>query len=355
MLLALRGVGDGRARIPDAGTRRSSRGLILGALGLVSALAVAVASPFARPDPPAAETTVLDIVPPPDTSLLTSAASIPAAQFAVSSNGRYVVFVAAESNGQPQLWLRELASGTTERLPLTEGASYPFWSGDSANVGFFAAGKLKRMDLDNRNLQIVCDAVDARGGTWNGSGVIVFALGNGGLLRVSAAGGSSVPVTTLDTVRGDVSHRWPSFLPDGRRFTYVTRGLKAGLHVGSIDGSTNARIDVDTIFAGTVAAGGRLVYVRNRALVVQAFDADRAMLSGEPLTLAPRDRHCLDWLFSVLALVDWCAGVCRGLDLARTFDVVRSRGSSDRNGRRARRSHGFRIVSRWAPGARQPG
>ncbi len=177
------------------------------------------------------------------------------------------MFVAAGPDGRPFLWLRALASGSTERLAGTEGASYPFWAADSQGAGFFAAGKLKRIALQDRDPQVVCDAVDARGGTWNASGIIVFALGNGGLLRVSAAGGTPVPVTTLDESRGEMSHRWPSFLSDGRRFTYVARGAQPSLQVGSLDSGARVRLDVETIFGGTVAENGHLLYVRNRALV----------------------------------------------------------------------------------------
>ena len=66
--------------------------------------------------------------------------------FALSPDGRHIVFVAS-GDGASRLWVRSLASTTAQPLAGTEGASYPFWSPDSKSVGFFAAGKLKRLDI----------------------------------------------------------------------------------------------------------------------------------------------------------------------------------------------------------------
>ena len=53
------------------------------------------------------------------------------------------------------------------------------------------------------------------------AGTIIFSGSRrGSLLRVSANGGVPSPVTTLDGGRGEQSHRWPQFLPDGEHFLY---------------------------------------------------------------------------------------------------------------------------------------
>src|SRR4029077_1791169 len=56
---------------------------------------------------------------------------------AVSPDGRRLVFVAS-NEGKSQPWVRPLDSPAAQPLAGTEGASYPFWSPDSAAVGFFA-------------------------------------------------------------------------------------------------------------------------------------------------------------------------------------------------------------------------
>jgi len=104
---------------------------------------------------------------------------------ALSPDGRYLAFTASNS-----LWVRPLDSLEARALGGTEDAKFPFWSPDSASLGFLAAGKLKRIAAGGGPVQTLCDAPNNRGGTWNRDGVILFAPDiTGGLYRVSAAGG----------------------------------------------------------------------------------------------------------------------------------------------------------------------
>ena len=74
--------------------------------------------------------------------------------FALSPDGRQIVFVAS-GDGSSRLWLRSLAMTTAQPLTGTEGATFPFWSPDGRAIGFFAAGALKRLDLDDGAVQIL--------------------------------------------------------------------------------------------------------------------------------------------------------------------------------------------------------
>src|SRR5262245_37739212 len=99
-------------------------------------------------------------------------------------------------------------------MPGTEDAASPFWSPDSRWVGFFASGKLKKIDIAGALPTTLCNVVEFRGGTWSRDGTIVFATTGGGpLQKVSEAGGVPTTVTTL--AQGDGGHWRPSFLPDG--------------------------------------------------------------------------------------------------------------------------------------------
>ena len=55
-----------------------------------------------------------------------------------------------------QLWLRPLDQVRAQPLAGTEGAGYPFWAPDGRAIGFFADGKLKRIDLDRRRTAGAC-------------------------------------------------------------------------------------------------------------------------------------------------------------------------------------------------------
>jgi hypothetical protein len=64
---------------------------------------------------------------------------------AISPNGRSIVFAAAATGEATRLWVRPLDSLVATVLAGTEDARMPFWSPDSASVGLFAGGKLKRV------------------------------------------------------------------------------------------------------------------------------------------------------------------------------------------------------------------
>jgi len=152
--------------------------------------------------------------------------SINAGSLTVSPDGRRLTFVAPTAEGKDLLWIRSLDGLAAHALAGTEGASYPFWSPDSRFVGFFADRKLKEIDPAGGPPLTLCDAPEARGGTWNKNGVIIFAPDSAGALQqVSASGGVVSAVTTLDETRGELTDRWPCFLPDGQHFLYLRRGI----------------------------------------------------------------------------------------------------------------------------------
>jgi eukaryotic-like serine/threonine-protein kinase len=218
---------------------------------------------------------------------LTTPATRQPLHFAISPDGRRLVFVASGDGGQ-RLWQRPLDAVTALPLEGTEGAEYPFWSPDSRAIGFFSAGKLKRLDITGGAPQIMADAPNGRGGAWNRDGTILFAPTNASeLLRVSASGGEPLPVTKLDPRQG--SHRFPQFLPDGRRFLFFAQGNPEGqgIYLGSLDGTDTTRLTSAEV-AGAYAEPGALVFLQQNALVVRSLDVAAGMLTGDPVTVADR-------------------------------------------------------------------
>jgi predicted Ser/Thr protein kinase len=163
---------------------------------------------------------------------------------AVSPEGLQIAFTARDSSGKSLLWVRSLDSPVPRAVAGTEDAMYPFWSPDSKFIGFFAGGKLKKIEASGGPAFALCDAGDARGGTWNKDGVIVFEPHfRDPLFRVPATGGKAAPVTKFDESRRETTHRFPFFLPDGSHFLYLAGshavGTESELHaiyLGSLDG-----------------------------------------------------------------------------------------------------------------------
>jgi Tol biopolymer transport system component len=211
---------------------------------------------------------------------------------AVSPDGSRLTFVATTSEGQKLLFVRALGTLAPQPLAGTEGASYPFWSPDSRSIGFFAEGKLKKIEAGGGAAQVLADAPLGRGGAWNKEGVILFTPGAyDPLYRVPAGGGEVKQVTKIEPKR-EFSHRWPQFLPDGRHFLYLRWGTLPGptrtedaLYVGSLDSDESTRLfQANSRFA--YAPPGYLLYVRDETLLAVPFDAALRRITGAPVPIA---------------------------------------------------------------------
>ncbi len=214
--------------------------------------------------------------------------------FVLSRDGTQLAYVAADSQGRVLLWVRKLDSPKGIPLDGTEGLEYPFWSADGRNLGFFADGKLKRIDAAGQNLQIVCDAPNGRGGTWSQDGVIVFAPNAvGGLSKVSAAGGTPVPITQTSA---SLNHRFPYFLPDGRHFLFTlaySNNGQDGIYVGSLD-SPDTKLISRGPSSDAACASGFLLLVREGKLWAQPFDVRALRVTGEPYLVTDGVRWAFD-------------------------------------------------------------
>jgi Tol biopolymer transport system component len=213
---------------------------------------------------------------------------------AVSPDGRQIAFTARDGGGVTRLYVQALGAGTVRAVPGSDGARYPFWSPDSRSLGFFDGEQLFRIELGEGAPLALAAASGARGGTWGRDGVIVFAPSwDSALAQIPAEGGRPTPASVLDAERREGTHRFPSFLPDGRHFLFEARGYnfwmraQAGIFVGSID-DPGKRVRLLEHASNAMLAGGHVLFVRNGDLCAQRLDANRLALSG-PVTILARD------------------------------------------------------------------
>ena len=195
--------------------------------------------------------------------------------FALSPDGRSIVFSAAGPGGE-QLWVRSLHSTLPRPIAGTEGGVYPFWSPDGRSIGFFTINALKRVAIDGSEAQSLAAVLTPGGGTWNADGTILYVPNaSRGVFRISATGGDSTPVTQ------GFATRLPQFLPDGRHFLFYASGEEetAGVYVGDLQSDDVARL----LAADAPAAfgSGYVWFVRDDTLFAQQLDPITRTLGGD--------------------------------------------------------------------------
>ncbi len=210
---------------------------------------------------------------------------------ALSPDGTHIAFI-AQKDGKNSLWLRSLDRLDAVPVRGTDDAYFPFWSPDGTAVAFFMQGKLWRTDLDGDSPTPICDAAEARGGSWGTGNVIVLAPMFGGpIFQVPAAGGKPKPVTNVSVSTTTTSDRWPSFLPDGKHFLFLHTPFgnaadQNELHLSSLDGADH--LVMKGKFYGAQYAAGRLLAVRDGSLLAWKFDASNGKVSGDPIPVVDK-------------------------------------------------------------------
>jgi eukaryotic-like serine/threonine-protein kinase len=213
---------------------------------------------------------------------------------AMSPDGRRVVF-SARIGDDRALWLRSLGNDDLVQLPGTEGGVSPFWSPDSSSIGFFADGRLKRLDVGAPDARprdwlaepvVLCEARNQRGGTWGPDNTIVFSPASDGLRRVFANGSNCAEFT--DQASGEGAHFRPQFLAGTRHVLYrVTsgNGRNNRYYVTSLDSSERKLIA--TLDSGNVVyARGHLLFMERNTLMAQPFDTKTMAVAGFPRPVA---------------------------------------------------------------------
>jgi Tol biopolymer transport system component len=208
---------------------------------------------------------------------------------ALSPDGRWVAVVADD-----KIVVKSMEASAWRELAGTAGATHPLiWSPDSRFIAFPIESSIRKVDLVGSRPLTICDRCvqpdSLRGGSWNRDDVLLLGgspedvkLG-GGLLKISASGGPLERVTTMDTARGENSHRFPAFLPDGRRFLFTVRrdNGEHEIRVGDLAGAPPRTIASG--FSKTAYAAGYVLFVRDQTLLALPFDLATGQAAGDPV------------------------------------------------------------------------
>jgi serine/threonine protein kinase len=227
-------------------------------------------------------------LPPPDTEFVSVAAGAPA----LSPDGSKLAFLTGSNLAETKLWVRDVSSGALQPLDA-ERPTFPFWSPDGKYIGFFSAGKLKKVALAGGPVQVLCDAPEGRGASWSPRGDIVFTPNiREPLYKVPEGGG--VPEKITEAQPG-WTHRNPYFLPDGDHFLFsyreavpaaTTQAGVGALYGASLSGEKPRQILESA--SNAQYSDGYLLYLRETVLVAQRFDPKSMKLSGNPIPVAEK-------------------------------------------------------------------
>jgi serine/threonine-protein kinase len=208
----------------------------------------------------------------------------------LSPDGRHLAAVVGDGSAA-EIWLRPLHQLEGTRLVGAAGADFPyqpFFSPNGEWVGYVTPQELKKVPVTGGAPITLTSLQRSRGASWGPDGTIVFArTAISGLSLVSAAGGEPRALTSLDEDRGEITHRWPQWLPGGKAVLFT---------VGTED---QARFDDATLETVVVASGerkvvhrggtygryvptGHLVYVEGETLFALPFDAEGLEPTGSP-------------------------------------------------------------------------
>jgi Tol biopolymer transport system component/aminoglycoside phosphotransferase (APT) family kinase protein len=206
----------------------------------------------------------------------------------LSPDGTTMVFV-----GQPrtpgsvqQLFVRRLDSLAAQPMPGTEGAMSPFFSPDSAWVGFFAGGKLKKAAVAGGGAIEMAGAPNGRGGSWGDDDQVVFMPDfYSGLWRVSASGGPPARVTTPAQSGG--THRWPQVLPGSTAVIYTSHDTLQGYEAAELvlqPLPTGEPVVLQkAAYYGRYLSSGHLVFMKEGTLFASAFDLRTLRPTSDPV------------------------------------------------------------------------
>jgi serine/threonine-protein kinase len=272
--------------VPTAATKGiralGQRPLILGLGSLLLGLVIAsLATWNLKPSPaPAPQPVTRTVITLPPGQQLAGLENGPA--LALSPDGSRLAYVARQG-GTQQLYLRAMESQEVRPIPATEGAANPFFSPDGQWLGFFAGQKLKKVSVSGGAAVTISDAPNPRGASWGSQGMIAFAPQNVAVLKQAPdGGGTPQPLTRFE--KGDVSHRWPEFLPGGKAVLFAAGPSGASF--------SNAEVAVQLVGTGErrnlvqgasnprYAPSGHLVYAQGGTLTAVPFDPQRLTATG---------------------------------------------------------------------------
>jgi eukaryotic-like serine/threonine-protein kinase len=205
----------------------------------------------------------------------------------LSPDGRRLAFVAARE-GVPVVWVRSLDAVEAQPLSGSEDAVSAFWSPDSRSLGFFTVTDgLKIVDEIGGPARTLGPILGRGfyGAMWSPDGRIIVGSLTRGLWAISAAGGSPpTQFTRFDSAHGEGGQLFPTMLPDGRHFLYLSEP-SGSIWLAALESKDTIRL-MSADSQAVYVPPGYLLFVRRQTLFAQPFDPQGVKVAGEPIPIA---------------------------------------------------------------------
>lgn len=274
---------DLKQATPTTGPARFRRGVKLAALIAVTLLTLVNAAVWMiRPDVPEANSVVRFDVPLSSEQELSITGPF---SFALSQDSKQIAYV---DGGR--LYIRTMDAMEAKPLPGTDGASLPFFSPDGKWIGFRAKGKLMKIPTQAGSPpEEISSVPPAYGACWGPDDYIYYTRASRDVLvKVPATGGAVQAVTTLDSVRGESSHRWPQILPGGKAILFTAwtgQGWdERHIHLHMLD-TGDRLVLVEGGSTGRYLASGHILYSWGKSFRAVPFDLANLKVTGTSVLL----------------------------------------------------------------------
>ncbi len=214
--------------------------------------------------------------------------ALPEGQQLISSSTRPILALSADGRqlvySTPQgLFLRSVEQSVAKLIPGTEGfPQQPFFSPDGKWIGYWAGTelKLKKIAIDGGSPVSLCDAIDVRGAYWYPDNTIIYGNLHGGIMRISANGGTPASLAEMESEAAT----FPQILPDGQSLLHT---LLTWVYIDRITVKSLRSGERKELFQGRAAwylPTGHIVFrlPGNSSVFAIPFDSDKLETTGGP-------------------------------------------------------------------------
>ena len=213
--------------------------------------------------------------------------------FAVSPDGRRVVFRAATDSTTTQLWIRTLDTPGARPLPGTENGANAAFSADGKWIGFITDLRVVKKVRAEGGAVTTLGQIDglSAGLAWSSDTLILIEqIGtDGGTQRVNAGGGRLELAIPIDTPAGEYRQRRPMVL-SGTDIVVYGSSTKQGEEIVMYRMTDGKRARLGLKGHGALAMiDDHLVYAQSDGtLMAVEIDPRRMRVRGEPMRLGTR-------------------------------------------------------------------